>query len=190
MTPNPLFRRTPKPWKRTGTRQVASLAEIKLLEDSLLSNTGFRMKHPRLILHDFTVIVPVLDGNRLVFVWNYRPTIEGWELELPAGLLNDGESLQTCAKRELDEETGYSAKRWKKLGWFHTTPALSSQRGHVFLARNLEKGNAHREPYEQMRTRIVSVKNAYRMLWSGRLVHASTMSALSFAERILLRDRE
>ncbi len=58
--------------------------------DRLVSKAGFRMNHPRLVLHDFSIIVPVLGRDKVVFVWNYRPPIQGWELELPAGLLNDG----------------------------------------------------------------------------------------------------
>ncbi len=192
MTPlpsrTPLFQRTPKPWKTTGTRQVASLGKVKLHENRLVSKSGFQMNHPRLVLHDFSIVVPVLGRNRLVFVWNYRPPIQGWELELPAGLLNNGENPQACARRELAEETGYSAALWKKLGWLHPTPGISSQRAHVYLARGLKRGRVHREPYEQMETRIVGVKEAYRMVGSGRLVHSSTVSALGLAERILLPE--
>ncbi len=182
----PLFQRTPRPWKTTSTRKVASLGKVQLHVDRLVSKAGFRMNHPRLVLHDFSIIVPVLGGNKVVFVWNYRPPIRGWELELPAGLLNDGENPQACAKRELAEETGYSANSWKKLGWLHTTPGISSQKAHVYLATGLKKGRVHREPYEQMENRTFSVKEAYRMLWAGKLVHSSTVSALGLAEKTLL----
>ena len=186
MTSTPLFRRTPKPWKTTGTKRVASLGKVELHVDHLISKTGFRMDHPRLVLHDFSIIVPVLDRDRLVFVWNYRPPIQGWELELPAGLLNDGEDPQACARRELVEETGYSARSLRKIGWLHTTPGISPQKAHVYLATGLKKGQAKREPYEQMETRILTVKEAYRLLHNGKLVHSSTVSALSLAEKILL----
>ncbi len=190
---NPLFRRTPKPWRMTGTRQVAALGKVKLHEDDIISTSGSRTKHLRLSLHDFAIIVPVLDKNRLVFIWNYRHPIQGWELELPAGLMDDDEDPQTCARRELQEETGYSARNWKNIGWLHTTPGISAQRAHVFLATGLRKGKAHLEPYERMATRIITVKNAYRLLRAGKLVHSSTVSALSLAESTLLRgpkDRE
>ncbi len=144
------------------------------------------MNHPRLVLHDFSIIVPVLGRDKLVFVWNYRPPIKGWELELPAGLVNDGENTQACARRELVEETGFSASSWKKLGWLHSTPGISAQRAHVYLAKGLRKGRVRREPYEQMETRIITVRQAYRMLRSGRLVHSSTVSALGLAEKNLL----
>lgn len=154
--------------------------------DRLVSKSGFRMQHPRLVLHDFSIVVPVVGQDRLVFVWNYRPPIKGWELELPAGLVNDGENPKECARRELAEETGYSAGSWRKLGWLHTTPGISAQRAHVYLAKELRRGPVHREPYEQMETRIVRVGEAYRMAKAGRLVHSSTLSALGLAERFLV----
>ncbi len=181
----PAFRRTPRPWKTTNTRQVAALGKVKLHEDHLVSKSGFRINHPRLELHDFAIIVPVLDQDKLVFIWNYRPPIQGWELELPAGLLNDGEDPETCAERELEEETGYTAGSWKKLGWLHTSPAISSQRAHIYLARGLRKGRVHREPYEKMKIRILRVKEAYRLLRAAKIVHSSTVSALTLAEKTL-----
>ena len=185
MSNRPIFQRTPKPWKTTSTRRVATLGKVELHLDRLVSKTGFRMNHPRLVLHDFSIIVPVTARNELVFVWNYRPPIKGWELELPAGLVNDGENSQDCARRELAEETGYSARYWRKLGWLHVTPGISSQRAHVYLARGLIRGKARREPYEQMETRIIRVKKAYQMARAGRLVHSSTISALGLAENSL-----
>ena len=185
MAQRPIFQHYPKPWRTTSTKRVASLGKVELHLDRLIAKNGFRMNHPRLVLHDFSIIVPVANNNRLVFVWNYRPPIRGWELELPAGLVDDGESPQDCARRELAEETGYSARTWRKLGWLHVTPGISAQRAHVYLARQLKKGEFHREPYEQMETRLISIKRAYQMARGGELVHSPTLSALGLAENSL-----
>ena len=183
----PAFRRIPKPWKTTGTRQLVSLGEVKLHQDLIVSKSGFRTTHLRLSLHDFAVIIPMLDRDRMVFIWNYRHPIQGWELELPAGLVDNGENPESCARRELEEETGYSARSWRKVGWVHTLPGITSQRAHVYLARRLKKGLVHREPYENMELRILNAKEAYRLLWSGKIVHSPTVSALGMADRLILR---
>ncbi len=182
----PRFQRNPKPWKTLGSRKLIDLGEVKIHRDKIVSKTGFRADHLRLSLHDFTIIVPVLDRDRLVFIWNYRHPIQGWELELPAGLVDDGESPATGARRELKEETGYSARSWKRLGWLHTLPGISPQRAHVFLASGLRRGSVKREPYEQMKVRVLSAAEAYRLLESGRIVHSPTVSALGLARKILL----
>jgi len=124
--------------------------------------------------------------NRLVFIWNYRHPIQGWELELPAGLVDNGENPESGAKRELREETGYSAKSWKSLGWLYTLPGISSQRAHVFLADQLKKGAVNREPYEYMTIKILDAKEAYRLLRAGKIIHSPTVSALGLAEKAII----
>jgi len=176
------FQKSHKPWKTLGGRKLIDLGEVKLFRDRIESKSGFRTHHLRLSLHDFSIIVPVLDDNRIVFIWNYRHPIQGWELELPAGLIDEGESPQTGAKRELREETGYSAGTWRRLGWLHTLPGISAQRAHVFLANGLKKGKVQREPYEHMRIKVLSAATAYRILKSGGIIHSPTVSALSLAE--------
>ena len=138
---------------------------------------------PRLFVDDFAIVVPVLGRDKLVMIWNYRHAIEGWELELPAGHIENGESAEACARRELEEETGYSASLWKRLGWFHPSPGISSQRAYAYLARKLEKGALRRAPYEfGMEIKTIGLRNAYERLWRGEIVHSPTASALGIAQ--------
>lgn len=182
------FRKTGKPWKVLESKRIATLGDIKLHRDRILSKTGFEMTHPRMFIDDFSIVVPVLGRDKLVMVWNYRHAIQGWELELPAGHIENSEKPVTCARRELEEETGYSAGSLSKLGWFHPSPGLSPQRAHVFLARRLKNGSSHREPYEfGMEVKTLRVREAYQMLWHGELVHAPTASALGIAQPRILK---
>ena len=182
----PKFQRTPKPWRVIGSRKLVDLGEVKLHRDQIVSKSGFKTDHLRLSLHDFSIIVPLLNRNRLVFIWNYRHPIQGWELELPAGLVDRGEDPESGAKRELKEETGYSAKSWKSLGWLYTLPGISSQRAHVFMADQLKKGIVNREPYEFMTTKILEAREAYHLLRAGKIVHSPTVSALGLAEKAII----
>lgn len=180
------FREGRKPWKTTETRRLVSLGEVKLYQDRIASKSGFKTSHLRLSLHDFAIIIPMLDEKRLVFIWNYRHPIQGWELELPAGLVDSGEDPDTCARRELEEETGYTALSWKKVGWVHTLPGITGQRAQVYLAKRLRKGRINRTPYERMEVKILAAKEAYRLLWTGRIVHSPTVSALGMAQKLIL----
>jgi ADP-ribose pyrophosphatase len=184
------FRRTPRPWKTVETRKIASLGDLKLHRDRIVSKTGFEMVHPRLLVDDFSIVVPVLGNDKVVMIWNYRPAIQGWELELPAGHIESGESPEVCARRELEEETGYSAGSWKKLGWFHPSPGMSPQRAYVHLASSLKNGSLHREPYEVgMEVKILKVTDAYKRLWRGEIVHSPTASALGIAQPRILKAK-
>jgi ADP-ribose pyrophosphatase len=184
------FRRTPKPWKTLETRKIATLVDLRLYRDRIVSKTGFEMIHPRLLVDDFSIVVPVLGRSRLVMIWNYRHAIQGWELELPAGHIESGESPEACARRELKEETGYSAGSWKRLGWFHPSPGLSSQRAYAFVARKLKKGALHREPYEAgMEVKTLEMQDAYKRLWRGEIVHSPTASALGIAQPRILKAK-
>ena len=177
------FRKTAKPWKTIESKKIASLGDLKLHRDRIRSKTGFEMVHPRLFVDDFSIIVPVLGRDKLVMIWNYRHAIQGWELELPAGHIENGERPEACARRELEEETGYSALSWKRLGWFHPSPGMSSQRAYAYLARNLRKGVLRREPYEfGMEVKTLGLRDAYRRLWRGEIVHSPTASALGIAQ--------
>jgi ADP-ribose pyrophosphatase len=184
------FRRTPKPWKTVETRKLASMGDLMLHRDRIVSKTGFQMVHPRLLVDDFSIVIPVLGRDKLVMVWNYRHAIQGWELELPAGHIENGENPEDCARRELQEETGYSASSWKKIGWFHPSPGISPQRAHAYLARHLKKGILHREPYEfGMEVKTLGLRDVYKLLWRGDIVHAPTASALGIAQPGILRTK-
>src|SRR5207245_9953108 len=141
------FRRTPKPWKTVESRKIASMGDLKLHRDRIVSKTGCEMVHPRLLVDNFSIVVPVLGWDKLVMVWNYRHAIQGWELELPAGHIENGESPEACARRELEEETGYSAGSWKRLGWCHRSPGISSQKAYAYLARKLKWRGLYRAQY-------------------------------------------
>lgn len=182
----PKLEKSPKPWRIVESQKVADARLVKMYRDKIVAKNGFETDHIRLLMRDFSVIVPVLDRDRLVFVWNYRHPLQGWELELPAGLIEKGESSHTSASRELKEETGYSAGSIKKLGWVYTLSGITSQRAHIFLANQLKKGKVHREPYEYMKMEIFTIKEAYKLLRSGNIVHAPTISALGLAEKLLL----
>jgi ADP-ribose pyrophosphatase len=83
-------------------------------------------------------IVPVIN-ERVLLVEQYRTAVGRTTLEIPAGTLEKNESPEDCAKRELTEETGFSASQWVKLTAIHPSPGYSSETIHVFKASGLEK---------------------------------------------------
>lgn len=131
------------------------------------------------------VIVPVLDRSHIVFVRQYRRAIGRELLELPAGTLGKGEGRVACAKRELEEETGWRARRLHRLGRFYAAPGFISEQLTVFLALDLIRTTAHPEPDEMVRPVILSLSMALAFIRSGVICDAKTIIGLLFAQQIL-----
>lgn len=131
-------------------------------------------------------VVPVLDDGRFVLIRQYRHAAGGYLHEIPAGKLDrSGEDPLACAKRELEEETGYRAQRWEKLVSIRTTPGFSDEIIHLFLARGLVPGDSSHERDEVIETVIVARSELERLLDAGDIVDAKTLVGIFAAFRRL-----
>ncbi len=98
-----------------------------------------RTKMREIIVHPGAVAIVPLVNEKVLLVEQYRKAIERITLEIPAGTLEEGESPEECAKRELIEETGFNASQWDRLTSYYPSPGYSSEIIHIFKARGLEK---------------------------------------------------
>lgn len=131
------------------------------------------------------VLVPLLDGPRLVLIKNFRHTIGETILELPAGTAQRGEPLELTAERELIEETGYRAGKFERLMDFFACPGFTTEMMRVYLATELELGPPDRELDEEMETLIVPLDEAVAMTHDGRIRDAkSILGVWKVAERL------
>jgi ADP-ribose pyrophosphatase len=138
------------------------------------------LKHPGAV-----VVVPLLDRRRVVFVRQYRRAVERTLLELPAGTLEPGEPRPACARRELQEETGWRAGRLRRIGQFYAAPGFVSEQMTIFLAKDLTRAAARPEPDEQVTTVVLPLRAALAKIRSGAICDAKTIIGLLFAERFL-----
>lgn len=118
------------------------------------------------------------EGSGIVLVEQYRYAVGEFLWEIPAGTLKPGEDPLECAKRELREETGYTAEKWDYLIGFYTTPGFTSERMHLFLARGLAAGPQEADGDEFLSVRLVPLDRALEMLRSGQIRDAKTTIAL------------
>ncbi len=131
------------------------------------------VRHPGAVL-----IVPRLDGDRLVLVHNYRVAVDDRLWELPAGTLEPGEPPRDAAGRELQEETGYRAARIEHLSDFYTSPGFCDELMRVFTADELQFVGQRLEPHEQIEVGVVTTDEAMAMVADGRIIDAKTIAAL------------
>src|SRR5262249_27172272 len=103
----------------------------------------------------------------------------------PAGSLEPGENKLAAAKRELREETGYTAARWQRALSFYVSPGFLTETMDVFLARGLKKGKAEPEDDERIVTRFLPLTQAVSMAMTGKIRDAKTLASLLWLERKL-----
>lgn len=130
-------------------------------------------------------ILPILqtdDGPRIVMVRNERVTIDQYLLELPAGGIDKGEVPEQAAGRELIEETGYRAQRLEPLCRFLTTPGLTDELMHVFVAHDLTHVGQQLEPYESLSVELHEPSEVLSMVQEITITDAKTMLAILTAK--------
>jgi ADP-ribose pyrophosphatase len=141
------------------------------------------------VKHDESVtIIPVDNEKHIWFVRQYRHPIRESILELPAGVLEDGESPQECASREVREEIGMAAEEIQKVGKFYLAPGYSTEFMHVFLGEGLYRSPLVMDDDELIFVERLPVERAYRMVEGGKIVDGKSIAALTLAREFLISN--
>lgn len=126
-------------------------------------------------------VVAIDAEGRVCLLRQFRHAAGGWLTELPAGKLDGGEPPLECARRELAEEAGVSARQWEKLGEFFSSPGVLTEVIHLFLAQDLEPADASPEDHEVLEATWVPLQDAIDLAASGRLQDAKSVIGLLWA---------
>jgi len=124
------------------------------------------------------VIVPVFADKTVALVRQYRHPAQKYLLELPAGSLDEGETAETGARRELEEEIGVQAEKIEKLTEFYVSPGFLSEKMFVFLATGLRDVGQKLEDDELLLIERLTFPNAFEMIRKGEIEDAKTMLGL------------
>lgn len=136
------------------------------------------IRHPGAVL-----VVPLFDDGRVVLERQFRYPHGRDFIELPAGKVDPGEAHLATAKRELEEETGYVAAHWRRLGVIHTSIAYTDEGIEMFAARGLEKGVQKLDAGEFLEVLALPMDEALAMVGDGRITDAKTVAALLWVQR-------
>jgi ADP-ribose pyrophosphatase len=135
-----------------------------------------------IIHHSGSVVVLAVDDSvtppRLLLERQYRHAAQDYLWELPAGRIDPGEKPLPAAKRELLEETGYTATQWRRILHFYASPGFVAETMSVFLATGLRTGKAQPEADEIILKRMVSLPAAMRMVLKGTIRDAKTIASV------------
>lgn len=136
------------------------------------------IRHPGAVL-----VVPLFDDGRVLLERQFRYPHGRDFIELPAGKVDPGEARLATAKRELEEETGYVAAHWRRLGVIHTSIAYTDEGIEMFAARGLAKGVQKLDAGEFLEVLALPMEEALAMVGDGRITDAKTVAALLWVER-------
>lgn len=127
------------------------------------------------------LIVPFLSKNKIIILKQFRPAINSYLYELPAGTLEVGETPVVCARREIKEETGYQAQKLTKLGVIYPVPGYSTEKIHIFRADGLKKPavKAQMDKDEIIYPAVFTHKQIKDFFSRGVIVDAKTICALA-----------
>ncbi len=130
---------------------------------------------------EVVAVVPLLPGDDLLLVRQYRLPTAQLLLEVPAGGVDEGESVEEAAQRELGEECGQRAARLEKMGGFYVSPGFCSEFVHVFLATELEPVAAGPDAGENLEVVRVSLAEALRLVGAGEIRDGKSIIGLTWA---------
>jgi len=132
------------------------------------------VKHPGAVL-----IVPFISKSKIIMLKQYRPVIDKYLHELPAGTLAKNEKHLSCASRELIEETGYAAGKLERIGEIYPAAGYTTENIVFFKATDLEPVSHQPEADEIIETHIITRQEVRKIFKSGKMVDAKTICALS-----------
>jgi ADP-ribose pyrophosphatase len=198
-----------KPAKKSKRAKPAPSGEEKLLSSVVVyQGPLFRVVHDKLIepggkkserdiiRHNGSVVILAIDTTRskkdpwIVVERQYRHAATQYLWELPAGKLDPGEDALAGAQRELEEETGYRAKKWKPLVEYYASPGFLGESMKVFIAEGLVAGDAHPEDDEDIEFRLVKLSDVVKMIDKGSIRDGKTLTSVLLYARQLEKKRK
>ena len=167
--------------KKIKREEIFSGQRIKLWRDTVELPSGKQATREVVGHPGAATIIAVTKDKKIVFVRQYRQATEEVLLEIPAGIPDQGETFEACAKRELEEETGFKAGKIRKIWEGYATPGYSNELIRFFLAEDLEQVGQHTEEDEFIEVEMFSVKECHQLVLQGKIKDNKTLIGITIA---------
>ena len=172
----------PESWKRIRSEEVANCRVFNVRKDFCENESSgdsasfYVIENP-----DWVNVIPITKSGELVLIEQFRHGTHDFTLEIPGGMVDHKETPAECAKRELEEETGYLTGDLIEIGRSSPNPALQYNRMYHFLATECEyTGKLGFDEHESISNRLVRVKEIPEMIRDGTIDHSLVIAAFHF----------
>ncbi len=168
---------------------------FNVLHDKIVEPSGSHNERD-VIRHNGSVVILAVDTSKskrdpwIVLERQYRHAANQYLWELPAGKLEPGEEPMAGAQRELAEETGYRAKKWRPLVEYYASPGFLGESMKVFLAEGLQPGETHLEADEEIELRLVKLSELLKMIEKGAILDGKTLTCVLLYARLQNRRKK
>ncbi|MCW5982158.1 MAG: NUDIX hydrolase [Bryobacteraceae bacterium] len=169
----------------TSSKEAYASPIFRVTEDRAVAPDGFEIRRAVVRHGGSAVMLAVDDEGRILLVRQFRLPAQDYLWELPAGRLDEGETPLDTARRELVEETGYRARQWTELVSFFASPGYVSEKMTVFVARELEAGEATPMDDERIERRWFTLDELDQWRRSGNIVDGKTLVGLLTYKELL-----
>jgi ADP-ribose pyrophosphatase len=169
----------PETWKRNSSKKVADCRVFKVRED-FCERESDNLKHSFFVIEnpDWVNIIALTKKREVVLIEQFRHGIEETILEIPGGMIDDGEEPETAARRELLEETGFSADKFIFLGKSRPNPAIQDNWIYHFAAEDCEKtADVGFDEHESAVTKLVDLDEIEGLISNEKITHSLVLAA-------------
>lgn len=174
-----------KPYETIESKNVFNGKIINVNVDTISLPDGNVAKREVVIRGDATAVVPIDENGNVILVEQYRHPAGDMVLEIPAGMLEEGEDPKICAIRELEEETSLIAKDLIHITTMYPTVGFCTEKLHIYLAKNLSQGSFNFDDDEFIEVKKLPLEEAINMIYSGKIMDAKTIIGLLACKRFL-----
>jgi ADP-ribose pyrophosphatase len=165
--------------KLISSTEISRTPIFTVTLDRAIDPDGFEIKRAIVQHGGSAVMMPVDDRGHILLVRQYRLPARQYMWELPAGRVDEGETVLKAAKRELVEETGFRAKQWRKIAEFFPSPGFLAEKMTIFLATGLTSGRSTPMEDERIETRWFSPRELGEWIKAGKIKDAKTIIGFS-----------
>jgi ADP-ribose pyrophosphatase len=181
--------KAPNKAKTLSSKMVYEGPIFGVRRDEVIEPTGVRAAREVITHPGSVVVLPILPDGRIVLIRQYRHATRLFMWELVAGRMDPGESICEAAAREMIEETGYRAKRFRVFLDMFPTPGFLEERMYVLLADGLTVGEAEPEEDERITAKAFTRREVESMLKRGKLRDAKSIAGLLYYLRFLAQGK-